>query len=464
MEEVRARLRELPSVDEVLRRPGVEALLADAPRPTVVEAVRQVIESRRRLIVGGERASSASVEDREVAAALAELLRPALRRVLNATGVVVHTNLGRAPLAARAVERIAEIALGYSNLEYDLEQGARGSRHDHIRRLAAAVFGAEDSAVVNNNAGAVLIVLTALAAGREVVVSRAELVEIGGGFRIPDVIVQGGATLREVGTTNRTRLPDYESAIGAATGALLKVHQSNFALVGFTEDVSMTRLAELARQQGIPLVVDLGSGAMTESYGPGLDGEPTVERAVASGADIVCFSGDKLLGGPQAGIILGRADLVERVRRHPLMRALRPSKLELAALEATLELWRDGRRDEIPVARMLAQDPGAARRRAGRLARRVARSLGCDVRVRAVEGRAGGGALPLGAAPGFALSVALPGVSPEDLERALRRGQPAIVARIGEGEVLLDLRTVSPSEERALLSGLEAARAALGQR
>ena len=450
-----ALLRELPSVDEVLKRPEVQAVLAEAPRWAVTEGVRRAIDQRRAAILAGDGGGpeAAVVTDEAVRLEVVGLLRPALRSVINATGVVVHTNLGRAPLSAAAFERLQTVSGGYSNLEYDLDGGGRGSRHEHLRRLAATVFGAEDAVVVNNNAAAVLLVLSSIASDREVVISRGELVEIGGGFRIPEVIVQGGARLREVGTTNRTRLADYEAAIEeGVTGALVKVHQSNFAIVGFTEEVSVSDLAALARSRSVPLVVDLGSGAMVERYGPGLGREPTVAEVVSDGAELVCFSGDKLLGGPQAGVVLGRADLVSRVRRHPLMRALRPGKLNLAALEATFELWRDGRSKEIPVARMLALDPAGARRRARRLARRLATECpGWEVDVVPVEGRAGGGTLPLGGAPGFAVALARAEVSAPRVEAALRDGDPPVIGRIVEDRVLLDLRAVRPADEADLL-------------
>jgi len=458
-------LRALPSVDEVLRRPETQELLEASPRWAVIEAIRLAVDGRRAAILAASAGSaevSAEVSAQAVRSELEGLLRPALRQVINATGVVVHTNLGRAPLAAAAFERLRTVASGYSNLEYDLAAGGRGSRHEHLRGLAADVAGAEDAVVVNNNAAAVLLMLSTLAADREVVISRAELVEIGGGFRIPDVIIQGGARLREVGTTNRTRLADYEAALSEETGAFLKVHQSNFAVVGFTEEVSTKELAGLARSSGVPLVVDLGSGAMIEGYGPGLGAEPTVRSTLSGGADLVSFSGDKLLGGPQAGIVLGRADLVSQVRRHPLMRALRPGKLDLAALEATFELWRDGREAEIPVRRMLGLDPSAARARAGRFARKLRKEAPTlEVEVWAVEGRAGGGTLPLGAAPGWAAALQAPGVTAARLEGALRDGDPPVIGRILDERVLVDLRTVEPSQERELLRRLSEAAAAV---
>ena len=332
-------LRDLPSVDELVR---------DVDDPLAVATARAVLDQAREEIRAG--ADPGNLQER-LAEALAAARRPALRRVINATGVLVHTNLGRAPLAEAALERVREAA-GYSNLEYDLSTGSRGSRQDHLAPLLRRLTGAEAAIVVNNNAAAMLLALAALAEGREVVVSRGELIEIGDGFRIPDVLARSGASLVEVGTTNRTRAADYERAIGPDTALLLRVHQSNFRVVGFTEQPRLEELAAVARRHELPLVDDLGSGALVE-----VEGEPTPAAALAAGADLVCFSGDKLLGGPQAGIVAGRADLVERLRRHPLHRALRSDKLTLAALEGTLALYLD-RPDE---------DPGAAHAaRAGR--------------------------------------------------------------------------------------------------
>src|SRR5438309_1747467 len=312
-------LRDLPSVDELAREAG---------DPLAVDAARAVIERARDEIRAGGDPGDLAARLREE---LVDARRPRLRRVINATGIVVHTNLGRAPLADEAVERVAEVARGYSNLEYDLAEGARGSRQDHVGAILRRLTGAESALVVNNNAAAVLLALAALAEGRDVVVSRGELIEIGDGFRIPDVLARSGARLVEIGTTNRTRAADYERAIGPDTALLLRVHQSNFRVVGFTEQPTVTELAAVARRHELPLVDDLGSGVLVA-----LEGEPSARDSLAAGADLVCFSGDKLLGGPQAGVIVGRADLVERLRRHPLQRALRADKLTLAALEGTL--------------------------------------------------------------------------------------------------------------------------------
>src|SRR3954451_10860297 len=356
-------LRDLPSVDELAR---------EAEDPLAVDAARSVIERAREEIRAGVDPGDLAERLRED---LADARRPRLRRVLNATGVVVHTNLGRAPLAEEAVERVAEVARGYSNLEYDLVEGARGSRQDHVTAVLNRLPGAEAALVVNNNAAAVLLALAALAEGRDVVVSRGELIEIGDGFRIPDVLARSGARLVEVGTTNRTRAADYERAIGPETAVLLRVHQSNFRVVGFEERPRLEEVAAVARSHGLPLVDDLGSGHVSPSNRLLLgQEEPTARESLAAGADLVCFSGDKLLGGPQAGIVLGRADLVERLRRHPLARALRVDKMQVAALEAVLHAYAVGTWPELPGWRMLRASAAAIRARS----RTVAAELGAD--------------------------------------------------------------------------------------
>ncbi len=348
----------------------------------------------------------------------------------------MHTNLGRAPLAAAAIERVAAVAAGYSNLEYDLETGARGSRHTHLGAILAELTGAEDGMAVNNNAAAVMLALAALAAGREVPISRGELIEIGDGFRIPEVLAQSGARLVEVGSTNRTRIGDYARALGPETGAVLRVHQSNFRIVGFTEAPSLRELCALAAEHGVPVIDDLGSGQLVDL--PDLADEPTAGSSVAAGAAAVCFSGDKLLGGPQAGIIVGTADAIARIRRHPLARAVRIDKLSLAALEATLELYRDPGRAlrDVPVLRAIAEPAAAVRERAERLAARLG---GAVVPTRA---RVGGGAVPLLELESFA--CALDGG--DALAAALRAAEPPVVARVQEGRVLLDCRTLTDEE------------------
>jgi L-seryl-tRNA(Ser) seleniumtransferase len=426
-------LRGLPSVDVLLR----DERLAAESRPLALAAVRAALERAREELRAGLDPGDLVLR---ALAELAAVRRPALRRVLNATGVIVHTNLGRAPLAAAALERVAAVGAGYSNLEYDLAEGARGSRQDHLAPLLRRLTGAESALVVNNNAAAVLLALAALAEGREVLVSRGELIEIGDGFRIPDVLMRSGARLVEVGTTNRTRASDYERAIGPDTALLLRVHQSNFRVVGFTEQPRVAELAAVAGRHGVPLVDDLGSGALVET-----EGEPTPAASLEAGADLVCFSGDKLLGGPQAGIVAGRADLVERLRRHPLQRALRADKLSLAALEGTLALYLD-RPEEIPVLRMLREPVDAVRARAERLADAV----GGDVEE--TVARVGGGALPLTELPSFACAVE------EELAAALREHEPPVVAVVRDGRTLLDCRTLTDDEAAEVADAVAAAR------
>ena len=429
-------LRDLPSVDRLL----ADERLAGEPHELAVPAVRAVLERARGEIRDG-REPGPLVE--AVLAELEQARRPSLRRVLNATGVLVHTNLGRAPLAPAALERVAEVGAGYSNLEYDLEAGARGSRQSHLASLLCRLTGAEAALVVNNNAAAVLVALAALAEGREVVVSRGELVEIGDGFRIPDVLARSGARLVEVGTTNRTRVADYERALGPETALLLRVHQSNFRVVGFTERPALRELADLARGRGLPLVDDLGSGALLP-----LGDEPTPAESLRAGADLVTFSGDKLLGGPQAGVVVGRADLVERLRRHPLQRALRADKLTLAALEGTLALVLDpaAAAAEIPVLRMFHEPLEQVRVRAERLAELVGGE------VEETVSRVGGGALPLAELPSAACAVE------EELAEALRHGEPPVVGLVRDGRTLLDCRTLTDAEVEVVAAAVRAAR------
>jgi len=424
-------LRDLPSVDELAR---------DHDDPLAVDAARTVIARARETIRGGAVPGDLPTLLREE---LAAVRRPTLRRVLNATGVIVHTNLGRAPLAAAALERAVEATRGYSNLEYDLAEGRRGSRQDHVASILCRLTGAEAALVVNNNAAALLLALAALAEGRDVIVSRGELIEIGDGFRIPDVLARSGARLVEVGTTNRTRAGDYERAIDERTALLLRVHQSNFRVVGFAERPRLEDLAEIARVGSLPLLDDLGSGALID-----LSDEPTARASLAAGADLVCFSGDKLLGGPQAGIIVGSAELIERLRRHPLHRALRIDKLSLAALEGTLLLYLDPERAlaEVPVLRMLRESPETVQARAERLAGAVGGE------VEETVARVGGGALPLHELSSFACAVE------ESLAAPLRMHEPAVVGIVRDGRLLLDCRTLADAELDILAAAVAACR------
>jgi L-seryl-tRNA(Ser) seleniumtransferase len=423
-------LRDLPSVDALIRSDRAGELISVHGREPVVAALRAALEACR------ARGGGCGADDLLEAASATLARPPSLRAVLNATGVIVHTNLGRAPLAARALERVREVAAGYSTLEYDLEAGARGSRHDHLSSLLADLTGAQAGLAVNNNAAALLLCLAAVAGGGEVLISRGELIEIGDGFRIPDILAQSGARLVEVGTTNRTVTADYERALTPDTRAILRVHQSNFRMVGFTARAQLDELSGLASAHGITLVDDLGSGALLDL--PQLLDEPTARSSVEAGAALVCFSGDKLLGGPQAGIVVGQAEQVANVKRHPLARAMRIDKLSLAALEATLELYRDPARAlaEIPVLAAATEPVDTVRRRAERLAARLGGEL---TETRA---RVGGGALPLLELESFA--CALDGG--DELAQRLRTGNPPVIARVQEGRVLLDCRTLSDAQ------------------
>jgi L-seryl-tRNA(Ser) seleniumtransferase len=461
-------LQRLPSVDELLRSDAGQVLLQLFPRWAVVEAARSEIARQRADLRQGTGDSTAGRPQllAELGAGLRArveaLVLPALRPTLNATGVVLHTNLGRAPLARRALERLQQVAAGYSTVEYDPEGRGRGSRQDHLQSLLTSLTGAQAAAVVNNNAGAVLVALAAVAAGRQVVVSRGELVEIGGGFRIPDVMRASGAQLVEVGTTNKTRLPDYVERITPETAALLKVHRSNFALVGFTAEVAVAELAA-ERPAGLPLLVDLGSGALVDLAPFGLAGEPTVERVLQQGADLVTFSGDKLLGGPQAGILVGRRDLIERVWKHPLSRALRPDKLSLAALEATLELYREGSAlEQIPTLRMLTTPlPQLAVRKDHLLAALRAADLPLQLQARQLRSAVGGGALPLAEPETWTVTVRLPGRSADELAAELSAGALPLVVRIFEDDVVLDVRTLEDDDLTGVVAQLARACAAL---
>ena len=413
------RLRDLPSVDELARA---------VDDPLAVDFARTVLEQAREEIRAGFSPGDLVARVRAEAGA-ARSAR--LRRALNATGVLIHTNLGRAPLSEAALQRVREVGRGYSNLEYDLSAGQRGSRQDHVAGILRRLTGAEAALVVNNNAAAVLLALAALAEGREVLVSRGELIEIGDGFRIPDVLARSGARLVEVGTTNRTRAADYDGGVSEETALLLRVHQSNFRVVGFSERPRLAEIVAVGRRHSIPVVEDAGSGALTS-----IEDEAPVRASIEAGVDLVCFSGDKLLGGPQAGVVVGRTALVEQLRRHPLQRALRADKLTLAALEGTLGLYLEPERAlrEIPVLRMLVEPADVVRARAERLAASV------DGRVEETVARVGGGALPLAELPSFACAIE------EELAAPLRSGEPPVVGVVRDGALLLDCRTLAEGE------------------
>jgi L-seryl-tRNA(Ser) seleniumtransferase len=442
--------RGLPSVNSLLESDGLRPLLGRAPRGVVVDAIRRTIDAARALPDAAP--ADADGWARAVARAVDQATMPSLRRVINATGVVLHTNLGRAPLPKVAVDAIARVAGGFSNLEYDIENGERGSRYVHCAGLLRELTGAEDALVVNNCAAALVLALNTLADGREAIVSRGELIEIGGSFRIPDIMGKSGARLVEVGTTNRTHIDDYRRALGADTRAIVKVHRSNFEQSGFVADAPAAELAALANERGLPLLHDLGSGLLLPLDEFGLTGEPTAADAVRAGATVVTMSGDKLLGGPQAGIIVGRRDAIERMRKNPLTRSFRVDKLTLAALEATLALYRDPPRAlrEIPALAQITLDVASLRQRAERV-RRAATPAGCEIVDS--EASVGGGAFPTARIPSVALALADRNGA---LERMLRGAEPAIVGRVNDGRLLLDLRTVFPDDDALVAARLAA--------
>lgn len=447
--------RSLPSVDRLLRSEDVQGLLREAPHNLVVAAVRESVAAARVSRAGPPADWGADIAER-----VARRSIPSLHRVLNATGVVLHTNLGRAPLARAALEAMIAVGAGYSTLEIDLSTGARGSRTDHCAALLATIVGAEAALVVNNAAGALVLALNAVAAGREVIISRGELIEIGGSFRIPDILGKSGARLKEVGTTNRTHLDDYAGAIGPDTGAILAVHRSNFDQRGFVATPAPAELASLAHDRGIPCLHDVGSGLLADLSTSGLGGEPRVQDAVAAGPDLVMFSGDKLLGGPQAGCLVGTTALIARARTNPLARALRADKLTLAGLEATLALYHDPdtARTEIPVLRMLSVTAGELSAAASELAAMLPEA--CRPGLVPGASAVGGGAFPGANLPTTLVTLDAGGLGPDGLATRLRLGRPPLIARVGDGRVLLDPRTLPrdtfPEVADALRVALEA--------
>ncbi len=452
-------LRRLPKIDNLMAE-----LDPTLPRVVRLKACRETVEFLRKSILDGAIAEPAALEPCRVRELLLrridELMAPSLRRVVNATGVVIHTNLGRSLLPEIIFQQMKTIACNYSNLEYDLAKGVRGSRYSHVEGILCELTGAESALVVNNNAGAVLITLGTLAQGREVVVSRGELVEIGGSFRIPDVMARSGAILKEVGATNRTHLRDYEQAINENTALLMKVHQSNFQVVGFTKAVSVSELSELGSRHGLPVYEDLGSGNLVDFRRYGLIHEPTVQESIAAGADVVSFSGDKLLGGPQAGIIVGKRKLVDRIKKNPLNRALRIDKLTLAALEALLHIYRDQDRavEVIPTLRMLLADEEQLKRSARLLARGIRRLgiKGLEVEVVSCISRVGGGALPLQELRSWAVALSHPALPAAHMERKLRGYETPVIVRVENERVLLDVRTIQDWDRKVVLRALEA--------
>ncbi len=442
-------LRELPSVDHLLQQAG--DLIASFGHSLTAQAIRDSLEAARADIRDGSQAPAAEELLARTASQLQDWLAPTLRPVINATGVIVHTNLGRAPLSAAAQQAMQAVSVGYSTLEYDLERGSRGDRAQHCEALLARLSGCEAALVVNNNAAGVLLTLTALASEREVLVSRTQLIEIGGGFRIPDILQQSGATLREVGTTNRTHLRDFEQGLNPHTALILRAHHSNFKIVGFATEPGLDELVALGRRHHVPVLDDLGSGTFLDTTAYGLGHEPTVQESVLAGASVTAFSGDKLLGGPQAGILVGQGEVIDRLRRHPMARAVRPDKLCLAALSATLLHYaKDEATAEIPVWQMIGADQDTLRQRADSWRQAIGQG-------EVLPGRStvGGGSLPEETLPTHLLALQL--AHPNRFTSALRRLEPPIIARIEDDRLLLDPRTVLPRQEAALLAGLQTA-------
>ncbi len=458
--------RMLPSVDAVLQVESMGTLMEEFPRWYVLDCVRETLENKRKKILSGDAGDINAAEETSaarVALEVEERVRDSqrfnLKRVINATGIVLHTNLGRAVLGKEVLNNILTVGGSYSNLEYDLNTGQRGSRHSHLQSILQRLTGAESALVVNNNAAAVLLALDTLARGKEVIVSRGELIEIGGSFRIPDIMLKSGADLKEVGTTNRTHLKDYASAITDDTGLLLKVHSSNYRITGFTAEVALQELVEVGRQYGIPVMEDLGSGNPVSSAGETTIPEPTIQEKVKTGADLVTFSGDKLLGGPQAGVILGREEYIRQLSANPLARALRVDKFTIAALEATLQIYLDG--DEallrIPTMSMLAQSTKELKRRASRLANSIKRHPGKMLTVSVSEdvSQAGGGSLPSVEFPTMVVSLTSSRLSPQEIEERLHKRKIPILGRISQDRFMLDMRTVQEEELKEISSALK---------
>lgn len=461
MNEKQRLLANLPAVDEILKSEiGVE-WLKTYPRMYVLSSIRDVIDMRRREIIEGLTPDlSIEIMAADIERKIERLSSYSLRPVINATGIIIHTNLGRAVLSEKIIENVKRVAEGYSNLEYDLEEGKRGKRYSHIKRVLREVTGTEDTLIVNNNAAAVLLCLNTLARGKEAIVSRGELVEIGGSFRIPDVMASSGAILMEVGTTNKTHLYDYENAINENTGLILKVHQSNYRIIGFTEDVPIEELVSLGKTHSIPVMFDLGSGCLIDLKPYGIYSEPKVQEIVKAGADLVTFSGDKLLGGPQGGVIVGKKEYIERIQKNPMTRAVRIDKLTLAAFEATLMEYidEDKAKENIPTLKMLFQKPEHIRERAKKIAMLLRRHIK-DAQIEVIQdsSQAGGGSLPEMDFPTYAVSIRPKELSVNELEERLRKGNPPIITRIKEDSLIIDARTVRNREIESLVKGIRTA-------
>ena len=460
----KAMLKNLPKIDEVIGLLEKQGIYEKASREIILGTCRDVVQKLRDTILTAQDkdlpavASDAAAAARKVTEIVDDLYHYKLRRLVNAPGVILHTNLGRAPLCPEALDRIAEVGRGYSNLEFNLDQGSRGLRYDHVSRLICVLTGAEDALIVNNNAAAVLLVLNTLAENKEAIVSRGELIEIGGEFRIPDVMTKSNSILREVGTTNRTRLADYEKAIGPNTGVILKVHTSNYRIVGFTEEAELTPLVALGKQHGIPIFDDLGSGCLIDLEQYGLAHEPTVREVLASEVDVVTFSGDKLLGGPQAGIIVGKKDILARVKKNPLNRALRIDKFTLAALEATLMHYLAGADSAVKLRSLkaLTEPLAAVKKRARKLIHKLKKAAipGLTFEMREDAAAAGGGSLPTQVIPSVAVAVRHEKMSSSRMESKLRQATMPVIVRVSENEILLDLRTVTEDEFGFVIDGL----------
>lgn len=462
MSDRHALLRTLPAIDRLLGTPLLAELERTQPHILIREAAQQTVENLRRQLLDDQ----AALPDLDllfvaslVAARVATMARPSLRKVINVTGTLLHTNLGRAPLCKEALQAIKDISQGYSNLEYDLDEGKRGKRYTHVEELICKLTGGEAATVVNNNAGAVMLALAALAGGRSALVSRGELIEIGGSFRIPDIMAASGVDLVEVGTTNRTHLKDYAGAINDKTALILKVHTSNYRILGFTKAVAGEELARLAHQHDIPVLEDLGSGLLIDLTPYGLPREPTVRETLKTGIDLVTFSGDKLLGGPQAGIIVGNLDAIDKVRKHPVARALRIDKLTLAALEATLRLYLDPQKalHQIPTLQMLSLPVAELQQRCESLLPQLRELIGEAVKLTIIDETAtvGGGALPLAELPGRVIAIVPNNLSMNQLSSRLRSCEPAVIGRIKDNQFLIDPRTLNPDDEAQLLQALQ---------
>lgn len=455
------RLRLIPGVDQLLERPAIAFWVQRVSREFVVSEIQAHLKKLRESILSGAECCDADLQpdtlESSIISNIRDRLRPKLRTVVNATGVILHTNLGRAPLSKQAQDNLSALSGHYTNLEYDIDAGKRSHRDKILESTLREILGCESALVVNNNAAAVFMILNTLASGKEVIVSRGELVEIGGSFRIPDILARSGARLREVGTTNKTRLQDYEKAIGSDTAMLLRVHPSNFRIRGFTDKPDLQEMAGLAHKIGIPLIEDVGSGCLVNLRSYGIPDEPVVRDSLKAGADLVCFSGDKLLGGPQAGIIAGAHALVEPIRHNPLMRTYRVDKLRYAALEATLASYRSGREEsEIPIIRMMSMTEGELRKRLQRFRRRLTSRLPANVRTKICEGSSvvGGGSCPDCPLPTTLLAIESDLQSPNNIESRLRLQERSIIVRLEEDKVLVDLRTVFPEEEPVLIEGI----------